>query len=160
MFALVKRLKFATILVMTDANQLINKKRELLALVEAEAKTLRTQILALESAMAEDTDFANYLAQKKAKSAEAEHRAPEINAASTFSGRNPKGLIRKELLGVLAGGVERDLNYIEAAIKDKTPSPVARSALRAFLMKLRNEKIVTSSKAGLFQLAQKGETRL
>lgn len=145
---------------MTEINQIIAKKRELLTLAEAEAKTLRNQILALEGAMAEDTDFANYLAQKKAKSAETEHRPLERNTSATPTGRNPKGLIRKEILKVLAGGVERDLNYIEAAVNNKIPSPLARSALRAFLMKLRNEKIVTSSKAGLFQLVQKGETRL
>lgn len=151
-----------------QVTDLILKKRESLALAEAEVKKLRNQIHTLEE-MADGNDFAQYLEEKKAKSAPVATPAvahtktafrnyfekPEKTSV-TPKGRNPKGLIRQVVLGVLEDRQERDLDFIESEMLEKLPSPIARSALRAFLMKLRNAGIVTSRKAGLFQLAQKG----
>lgn len=157
---------------MAEITDIIAKKRTLLKLAEAEVKALLAQISALEDATADDTDFARYLEEKKAKltptlAPVSTHSKPGIRdyfekpeKTATPSGRNPKGLIRHEVLQTLMDGQERDLDFIENSINEKIPSKLARSALRAFLMKLRNEGIVTSRKAGFFQLAQKGETRL
>lgn len=154
---------------MAEITEIITKKRALLKLAEAEVKTLLAQISALEDASADDTDFAQYLEEKKAKAKSTvapsvAHSKPAFRnyfekppkTSATPSGRNPKGLIRHEILEVLKNGREQDLDFIESAMREKIPSPIARSALRVFLMKLRNEGIVTSRKAGLFQLAQKG----
>lgn len=155
---------------MAEINDIIAKKRALLKLAEAEVKTLLTQISALEDAASDDTDFARYLEEKKAKlTPSALHAVSDSKPAvrdyfakpketATRSGRNPKGLIRRELLKVLLDGVERDLDEIEGALRPVTANPIGRPALRAFLMKLRKEGIVTSRKAGLFQLVQKGES--
>lgn len=158
---------------MFEITEILAKKRDLLKLAEAEVKTLLAQISALEDAFAGDTDFAKYLEEKKAKltpaltptvapstSALRDHFEKPKKADATASGRNPKGLIRRVILDSLTDGVERDLDYIEFTINQKIPSPIARSALRGFLMNLRNEEILMSRKKGLFQLAQKGETRL
>ena len=149
---------------MNHMTDLIVKKRELLALAEAEAKKLRNQIATLEE-MAAGGDFAQYLEEKKAASmptAPAPARptnpvAHTVAQTATQSGRNPKGLIRREILKSLADGIERDLDYIENAMNSVTPNKVGRPALRAFLMNLRKDGEVSSRKAGLFQRVQKGE---
>ena len=157
---------------MAEITEIIAKKRHLLKLAEAAVKTLLAQISALEDADSDITDFARYLEEKKAKSEL--HASPmdvqpktavrdyfaKPKEIPTPSGRNPKGLIRRELLNAMADGVERDLDQIENALLPVTANPIGRPALRAFLMKLKKEGIVTSRKAGLFQLVQKGETRL
>ena len=155
---------------MAEISDIILKKRALLKLAEAEVKTLQAQISALEDAASDDTDFARYLEEKKAKSKPYAspvdvHPKPSVRdyfakpkEIATPSGRNPKGLIRRELLNAMADEVERDLDQIEDALRPVTAKPIGRPALRAFLMKLRKEGIVTSRKAGLFQLVQKGES--
>ena len=151
--------------------ELILKKRELLSLAEAEVKKLRNQIATLEE-IASGDDFAQYLEEKKAKLAggTAQVDTPpkpivldyfakqKLALGATQLGRNPKGLIRREILAILADGIERDLDHIEDAIGLVTPNRVGRPALRAFLMNLRKDGAIASRRAGLFQIAQKGES--
>lgn len=153
-----------------EIQALINQKRAMLDLARKKVAELESQIQAL-SAMNKEDDFDLMLASKIKN-----ERPMPLTAAFDFSqaglpaliaplsvtakGRNPKGSIKAILREIFADDLEHDLDEIEKRLNEKVPKNVPRSAIRSTLMYMKDDEEIFSRKPGVFQRAQKGETRL
>lgn len=159
---------------MSTIEAILIEQRSKLALAKQTVAKLEAGIATLEAMLHEEDDFDKALTTAVHKKSDVVTDDAEDGTSSPTgarlqyaheiepspTGRNPRGVVRKLLLELLADGEERDLDYLEIALNDRAPSTVTRGALRTTLMTLKNAGLLTSRKPGVFQQAKKGETPL
>lgn len=169
---------------MTQIDDLIAQKRQMLNLARIKVKALEEQVAALTAMNAPD-EFDTLLEEqlkkaaiekfeptqqtlvKKLNTTGLEGFNPKLKldvvtavtakALTTKTGRNPKGSIGKAIQDLLFNGSECDVDDLFPAINKLLAVPISRGALRATLMNMKNDGLLISRKAGVFRLAQKDE---
>ena len=159
-----------------NISELIAHRTALLNAAHEKVLQLKREIEMLNSMHSEDDELDTALANKagaKAYKTEAFTQnvpptIPDLKPISsseqntkiqlTPAGRNPKGAVNSVLLEILADGEEWELAPLLQELNTRLPNKKGPGSLRGRLMNLKIEGLVVSRKAGVFQLAPKGES--